>query len=124
METRSVSIHASVRCLWCDGPILRVFRDSGEPAEQGGRPPEGCLSLAAAVHAGQQPVAAGLQEALPDTADLENRPQRDPQRATQRDPHRATQQDPQPLLQERQRDGGRRACSRASPTQRDPHKPR
>lgn len=50
--------------------LLHALRDSGEPTRQGDRQPEDSSSLAAAVHAGEQPLPAGLQEALPDAADL------------------------------------------------------
>ncbi|CAF93477.1 unnamed protein product [Tetraodon nigroviridis] len=56
--------------------LLRDFRD---PAKQGDQPAEDPLALAAALHPGQQPFAAGLQEALPDPADLREHPERDPQ---------------------------------------------
>lgn len=91
-----------------DSLLLHAFRDSGESAEQGYQPSKDPFSLAAAVHSGQQPVTAGLQEALPDTEDLRERPE----------------WDPQPQLQERQQQGGQQSSCWASPVHWDPNKPR
>lgn len=92
-----------------DSLLLHAFRDSGESAKQGDQQTEDSLSLAAAVHAGQQPVTAGLQEALPDTADLGEHPE----------------WEPQPQLWERQQEGGCEAgSSRVGPVHWDPDKPR
>lgn len=53
-----------------DSLLLHAVRDSGKYGAQGDQSSEDSLSLAAAVHAGQQSIPAGLQEALPDPADL------------------------------------------------------
>lgn len=84
--------------------LLYAFRDSGEPTQQADQQPEDSSSLAAAVHASEQPFPAGLQEALPDAADLWKCPE----------------WHPEPQIQKRKHKGGRKSRSRASSALWDP----
>lgn len=93
--------------LCLDSLLLHAFRDSGQYGAQGDQSSEDPLSLAAAVHAGQQSIPAGLQEALPDPADL----------------WELSERDAEPQLQERQQEGGEPAGGRGRPACRGPDKP-